>query len=415
MGFLEKGFFGPSIQMIRPIRFPSYYILLLIPLLISGRLKADESLVIDYFFESGCLECREISENILPALSNLFYGTYILNYRDLSAMTNYLDLVRCQQTANSTKNEPVYMAVNNCYLFSGLSEITSDFLNGVDEIIHKRAGTSAVKSSAVAVNLAKRIPRQPAKSRPVDFKSLLNFRFRQFTVYGVMLAGLIDGLNPCAISTLVFFISILSLSKFRHHHIIFAGIWFCGASFITYTAIGFGLFHFLHNFANFFYLRLGLELGMGGILVLMAALSFYDAWKYHRSGNLNSVTLKLPSRVKRIMNAIMMRLPKARHVPLVAFLIGVAVTALETVCTGQVYVPTLVLMIKSGASHVWGMIYLFLYNLMFILPLVIALTLAMHGMKVQRLIAWSKREVVISKIAMACLFMVLAFVLIFLR
>jgi hypothetical protein len=44
-------------------------------------------------------------------------------------------------------------------------------------------------------------------------------------------------------------------------------------------------------------------------------------------------------------------------------LIGVVVTALESVCTGQVYVPTLVLILKNNAlaeSRAW--LYLLAYN-----------------------------------------------------
>ena len=391
--------------MLKPIRLPGYYLLLLILLLMPGRLKAGEPLVIDYFFEPGCPECRQVSETILPTLSNLFYGAYILNHRDLGATTNYLALARCQQAANSIKNETVYMAIDETNLFSGLSEIKSGLLAAADEIIRERSG---------AANPAAGTSSPQTTARSPDPKSIVDYRFRRFTVFGVMLAGLVDSLNPCAISTLVFFVSILTLSGFRKRQVVFAGIWFCGAAFLTYIAIGFGLFRFLHGFSGFPRIQLGLELGMGSVLAVMAALSFYDAWNYRRSENPGSLILRLPLRVKLIMNAIMMRLPKTRHVSLAAFLIGAAVTALETVCTGQVYVPTLVLVIKSGASPVLGLVYLFLYNLMFILPLAIVLALAARGMSVQRLIAWSKREVMVSKIAMACLFMALAFVLIFL-
>jgi len=34
-------------------------------------------------------------------------------------------------------------------------------------------------------------------------------RFRSFGIFAVLLAGLVEGLNPCALATLVFFISIL--------------------------------------------------------------------------------------------------------------------------------------------------------------------------------------------------------------
>jgi hypothetical protein len=91
-----------------------------------------------------------------------------------------------------------------------------------------------------------------------------------------------------------------------------------------------------------------------------------------------------------------------------SLVIGIAVTALESVCTGQVYVPTLVLVVKTRASILRGAGYLLLYNVMFLLPLVIAFVVTYHGLKTEKLLAWSKRNVVPSKILLGLLFVVLA-------
>lgn len=98
----------------------------------------------------------------------------------------------------------------------------------------------------------------------------------------------------------------------------------------------------------------------------------------------------------------------ARSLLVGSLVIGVAVTALESVCTGQVYVPTLVLVIKTGASVFRGTGYLLLYNVMFIVPLVIAFVLAYRGFRTERFVQWSIRNVVPSKILLGLLFVVLA-------
>ena len=62
-----------------------------------------------------------------------------------------------------------------------------------------------------------------------------------------------------------------------------------------------------------------------------------------------------------------------------AFMIGVIVTVFENICTGQVYVLTLVLMSKEfGFGSRWFG-FLLLYNLMFILPLLVLLLAALRG------------------------------------
>jgi len=92
------------------------------------------------------------------------------------------------------------------------------------------------------------------------------------------------------------------------------------------------------------------------------------------------------------------------------FLIGILVTVFESVCTGQVYIPTLVLMTKDASGLKW-MLLLLLYNLMFILPLVIIFIAVFKGVKTPRLLEWSKRNVFISKLGLGCFFLLLAAVM----
>jgi hypothetical protein len=88
--------------------------------------------------------------------------------------------------------------------------------------------------------------------------------------------------------------------------------------------------------------------------------------------------------------------------------IGAAVTVMESICTGQVYVPTLVLVIKSGRSAATAVAYLLLYNVMFILPLVVVFDLTFFGLRTGTLLDWSKRNVVVSKILLGVFFLVMA-------
>ena len=95
------------------------------------------------------------------------------------------------------------------------------------------------------------------------------------------------------------------------------------------------------------------------------------------------------------------------------FLIGCLVTLLESACTGQVYVPTLVLMSReAGAGSRWFLL-LLLYNVMFILPLLILFLAAWRGTTLSVFLHWSKANVVQSKIALGVFFLLLVSILIF--
>jgi len=91
------------------------------------------------------------------------------------------------------------------------------------------------------------------------------------------------------------------------------------------------------------------------------------------------------------------------------FFLGAVVTAIESICTGQVYVPTLVLVVKgAGEASRTAWSYLLLYNLMFIVPLAAVFLLTYFGLRTQTLLEWSKRNVVTSKILLGIFFLAMA-------
>jgi len=230
------------------------------------------------------------------------------------------------------------------------------------------------------------------------------------TPAAVISAGLIDGVNPCVFSTLVFFMSLLSLSKIRGRRLLLAGSVYCLASFITYVLLGLGLFQALRMLAGF---GRTVDLIMVAALIVFAVLSFADAFRFRASADNSKVMLQIPTKVKTRIHAVMRRGLSSRWLLTGVFGVGVLVTLLESVCTGQVYLPTLALMAKrSGGVWIW---WLLLYNLMFILPLLAVFALAYRGVNSMKWLAWSRRNVVWGKLLLGVLFAALALLLWLLR
>jgi len=193
--------------------------------------------------------------------------------------------------------------------------------------------------------------------------------------------------------------------------LLLAGGAFCVASFLTYLTIGLGLLQVLRPLAILARTREVINTIMLLLLLGFAALSFRDAWLFRTRGDAHGMALRLPRPLMLATHAIMRRGLKTRHLALGGFLIGVAVTMLESVCTGQVYVPTLVLVLRSGAGAGTAAGYLVLYNLLFILPLVIVLGLTWQGLRTARLLEWSRHHVVVGKCLLGMLFLALAVLL----
>ena len=65
----------------------------------------------------------------------------------------------------------------------------------------------------------------------------------------VLGAGLLDGVNPCAIAMLLLFVSLLGFTE-KKKILILVSITYIFALFISYLFIGFGLLNLLNNYAD---------------------------------------------------------------------------------------------------------------------------------------------------------------------
>jgi len=180
--------------------------------------------VIDYFYEAGCADCYRVKNQILPDLKERFEGFYVLNSYDVGIKSNVIRLAAYHEKLNIVSNKPVMMVVDYRYVFNGFETIKAGVLKKIDECIAER--------------------QEPGWKAPVAIEvseKALQARMNGFTASIVTTAGLIDGLNPCAIASLVFFMSLLAVAKVKGRGLLLMGISFCLASFLTYTALGFGL------------------------------------------------------------------------------------------------------------------------------------------------------------------------------
>jgi hypothetical protein len=354
---------------------------------------------ITWFYELGCQDCVAVSNEVLPELQQRVEGFYQIERRDVGVKSNYLELVHWQEQFGIKNNESVAMVVDGRAFLNGIGAIRTGLVSCVEQRIEERL-TSGGEPEQAPSDLT---------SRPqVDSMVPLRSRFAHFTPALMMLNGLADGINPCAISTLVFFMSLLAVAKVQGRGLIAMGVSYCLASFLTYTALGFGLLRVLHLFIGFKWLRYALNGGMFLLLLVLAALSFRDAYRYRKTGSAGSVTLQIPDRIKLKMHAIMRGGLGLGSMTLGGFVIGTTVTALESVCTGQLYVPTLVYVIQGGHSGAKALSYLLLYNAMFITPLVLVFILTYFGLRTRTLLNWSKMNVPASKTLLGVVFLLLA-------
>lgn len=256
---------------------------------------------------------------------------------------------------------------------------------------------------------------QVSRSHSASLKRFLSFGL--FTVLG---AGLIDGVNPCAFTLLVFFISFLNFVGYRKRELLLLGIVFIFSVFLTYILIGIGLFKFIQSLEVFNLLSRIIYLAVAWLTIILGMYSIYDWYIYKKTGNPDELKLKLPQFIKLRIQRIVQDASRDRNRTLVelalaVFLSGFIVSLLESVCTGQTYVPTIAYILKTSSLRSKAFFYLVLYNLMFILPLVIIFLAMLRGVTSEMFSKIARRHLGTIKLLTAALFFLLGVLLLFIK
>lgn len=354
-----------------------------------------------FFYSAGCPDCQRIKETLLPHLRNRFGDRITVIELDIGDVNNYQRLVALQTKHQVTSNSPVSLVVGNRFL-SGVTEITGQ----AETEIERYASGVGRQASGVP-------PRQDTTqdTQRTTHDADIRNRFLSFKTATIVGAGLLDGINPCAFATIVFFISFLTFAGRTRKEILAVGVFYTIAVFLTYLFLGIGAFKALQALAVYrlikdfiLYITVALVFGIG-------LLTLNDLRFYLKTGKTSGIVLQLPLAIKQRIHSVIRDNIGGSGLVIGALVIGFLVTLFEAACTGQIYLPTIVFMLNDPllkANAVW---YLMLYNLMFVIPLVAVFVLAYFGMGSSRFAQFAERNIVLSKILMSLFFIGLGVVL----
>jgi cytochrome c biogenesis protein CcdA/glutaredoxin len=271
-------------------------------------------------------------------------------------------------------------------------------------------GTEAnLRNLVVAVN--KYVPAGTERTwdgfDPEDSETKIRERFERWGALTILGAGLIDGLNPCAFATLVFLISYLTFTGRQGRDILFVGAAFALGVFLTYLLVGVGMFKVIQTLEFFPALGRWVYLLTTLLCVVLAIFTFRDFFRARR-GQSSDMTLKLPTSLRRMINQVIRENVQVQTFVVMSFVIGSVVSLIELACTGQVYYPTLVYMTSDPELANQAFLYLVLYCLMFIVPLIVVFLFSYFGTTSEQLGLFVARHVAKIKAGTAALFIGLA-------
>jgi cytochrome c biogenesis protein CcdA len=192
------------------------------------------------------------------------------------------------------------------------------------------------------------------------------------TVPLVVFSAMIDSINPCGFAVLIFLLVSLAVAG-DSRRILLVGGTYVATLFAFHLLVGIGLFSAL-SFSDF---SKGFSLFGAAVALVLGLITICDAIR-----NRDIYLLSIPESKKGIIRKYFLK----ASVP-AAFVLGILAGLFGFSCTGGIYISILGLMSRNLVA-IDGMPYLVLYNVIFVLPLVLVTLLIAFGLPPERVDHW---------------------------
>lgn len=306
-----------------------------------------------YFYSDSCSHC----EKVKPVIANISarYPDLRLSQLEINHNADNRQLFNDISSRYGIANPGVPTVFIGNGVLIGESEITNRFEHAI--LAERQRIASGVPANPV--NLTPVIPgSQPATPA--------------FSPYMVVFAALVDSMNPCGLSVLVFLLISMAAAGGRKRILLVGGV-YIAAMFLFHLLVGIGLFSAfaLSGLSKPFSI-------IGGIIALvLGIITLADVLR-----NRETYLLSIPESGKGLLGSYIRKatLPAA-------FILGILAGILGFSCTGGIYISILGLMGRD-MTVMTGLPWLVLYNIVFVLPLVLVTLFAAYGISPERAERW---------------------------
>lgn len=318
--------------------------------------EKEDGIEIVYFGTKRCITCHETSQ-IIKDIIEKYENNLVINIKEYD-ITN-------------VESEDLFIKYSTNYNVPKESfKVVPALFIGEDFFVGKEPITEGLEEKIIEyIN-------NPEEYKVIELEDKeFNTKNIKFGIVSVMLGGLLDGINPCSISMMLFFISFAIVNKDKGN-LLLLGLSFCLGTFVAYYGIGVGLLKFIYAIDSIKYIAI-IFYGMLIIMSLyLATLNIIDYFNI-KKGNLSNIKNQLSAGSKSRIHNFIKEKVTGKVLYTTAFFSAFIISFLEFFCTGQIYLPMLTYMIRLNVGGVGNYILLALYNFAFILPLLV-IAIAIH-------------------------------------
>lgn len=223
-------------------------------------------------------------------------------------------------------------------------------------------------------------------------------------------SGLLAGFNPCSISMLLMLFSVILTAQASVRK---NGLLYLGGKYVTYLGIGLGIY-----FAASVVTQSLLDRVMGMVKIVLvvlflavAVLNFVDFYNV-RKGNLGKIRMQLPAGLRRWNHRLIRRVQglSGGLLSLVVLGLGVVISIGEFFCTGQIYMASILYMLRQGSAPALYILTAFLiYVTAMCIPAVVFLFVIAKTRSINRISEFMLRRMDLVKMLNGILFSGFAF------
>lgn len=340
--------------------------------------------VVTYFYTAGCPGCNEIRARLKKAQQ--------------SHQGVKLDFCNLADPKNVDRMNGMYDTFHVPYeRWNGRLAV---FVNG--KCFVNENEVNAGIDAALCVK-----PHNDVKKAPKDKTSKRIFTsFQALGVGTILIAGLLDGLEPCAMATLVFFVSYITHVGRKQRDIWKIGGMFSLGVFLAYLAIGLGLLRAIQVAQRFEAISRASFGVVGLCAIVLSIVSFQDYLKAKR-GAFREMSRQLPGFLKKKTHEVIRLQSRTDAMAWAGFLVGAAVATMELACTGEIYIPTITYLVSVPEYREKAVAYLVAYAAMFSIPLLVIFFCIGMGMRSNRLAEFTKKHTATTKLILSFFFLLI--------
>ncbi len=350
----------------------------------------------DIFFSAGCADCWPYAEGVLiPALKarGLAADVRLHDYTAPAERRFLLELADSVALPRSIADSLYAFVPTEAGTLVILGHVPPDLIDAAltapevpDRLVLWQpemhgtpteyrlwAWTGAVKTFAIDTPFAEALAAAKASTGalPIGAANLAQL------LPAVVITGLLDSVNPCAFAVILLLLAFLfTLRKARSHILMLGGV-YIAMIFLVYFAIGLGLLGTVRlSDEPHFVARLG-------------------AWILIGLGVINLIEYRFPNFPLRLhmpafAGARTQQLIRQATLP-ATIAAGILVGLCTFPCSGGIYVSVITLL-NAKTTLAWGVGYLALYNVMFVLPLIAILLATSNRVTAKAWASWERQH-----------------------